>query len=909
MKKDIINLPIDPFEETIVETVENNDFTILVGLTGSGKTTRVPHYLIDKFNQVIVTEPRILTVKNASNRVAEEMDVTLGEEVGYKTGYDKCYSSNSKILFCTDGLQLVRTINMKNSTKSNVLIIDEIHLWNINMEALVAWCKFMRNKWNTKVVIMSATMDAEKLKRYLGGKTAIINVPGRLYEVEVSHRPAYMLVQTVREYVQEKRDTLIFVSGKKEMDELIDQIKEALIDAVILPLHGELEWEEQKKCYLKYDLPKVIVSTNVAQDGINIPGISVIDTGKAKISVTEAGVEGLEEIEISKADCKQREGRAGRTEDGRYTLCSDFPYEERPDYTVPEIQRSILDRIVLHLAVAGLDAEKLEFFHQPNIDDIKAAKRKLVKLGALNSDNSVTELGHKMAKLPVSVELSRMICEAEKYGVTEQVITIAAIMEMGGLLNKGKRATTDYNHFSYESQSDLLAELDVWEHLSKIGYINFKEVGVNKKNYFRIKEHIKKLKEAVSGLISLESNDNREAILSSCIAGMVNNIFVNKSYNYFVGEDGDLRQLDKSSCLTGASTYACVIGIPKNITCKNSWGYKNTIKVINFATGVSLKQLEKLLPNEIEQEVTTSYDSFYDTVTVETRKYFRGVTIDYDSYDEPNHPDYNRLKAEYEAEQERLRQLREERERLELTRLESAYAIQRMRDHRQKEVTINGKVFQVDYPWGDTPYVTLDEETLFSTEEKEVFLDNGKKVMVHFNDFVRSISAQENIVALRNIVTDRMLNRARETKKSEYSRIQVCNLNDVLKNCEKIGAVTLVNGYKGEPLYGYGCISLKKQTVSFELSNDEEKANEKTKEALQFLFQKHVDKNYPVGRFSAQKGKKKKVLTPEESKMRSEFNSLVRELLLDLNIENAKDSLEFLEEYFLDITAGLQKAS
>ena len=901
MKNDIINLPIDQYEEAIVDAVENNDFTIIVGRTGSGKTTRVPRFLIDKFHQVIVTEPRILTVKNASNRIAEEMGVTLGKEVGYKTGYDKCYSANSKTLFCTDGLQLVRTINMKNSTKPNVLVIDEAHLWNINMEALVAWCKFMQNKWNTKVVIMSATMDAEKLKIYLGEKTTIINVPGRLHEVEVSHRPAYMLIPTVREYVQEKRDTLIFVSGKKEMEDLIGQIKESLIDAVILPLHGELEWEEQKKCFLKYDLPKIIVATNIAQEGITIPGISVIDTGKAKISVTEAGVEALEEVEISKADCKQREGRAGRTEGGRYTLCSDFPYENRADYTLPEIQRSILDRIVLHLAVAGLDAEKLEFFHQPNIDDIKNAKRKLVKLGALNFDNSVTELGHKMAKLPVSVELSRMICEAEKYGVTEQVITIAAIMEMGGLLYKGRKATTNYNHFSSESQSDLLAELDVWEHLSKIGYINFKEVGVNKKNYFRIKKHIKKLKEAVSGLIMLESNDNREAILSSCIAGMVNNIFVHMNYMSWTGEDGACRQLDKSSCLTSASTYACIIGIPKNIPCKSFWG-NSTINVITFATGVQLEQLEKLLPNEIEQEVTTSYNCIFDEVIVQTRKYFRGVEIDYDSYSDRNHPDYQHLKAEYEAEQERLRKFEDKR------RISSrSFELQPI-DNRQREIIIDNTSFQVDYDWKDTPYVTLDKETLFSTEEKEVFLDNGKKVLVHFNDFSRNISRQENIVTLRNLVIDIMLKRARDEKKSEYSSIQVCNLNDVLKNCKKIGAVTLITGYKEEPLYGYGCVSLKKQTVSFELLNDEEKANEKTKEALQFLFQKHVDKNYPVGKFSTQKGKKKKVLTPEESKMRSEFNSLVRELLLDLNIENAKDSLEFLEEYFLDITKGLQKA-
>ena len=170
---------------------------------------------------------------------------------------------------------------------------------------------------------------------------------------------------------------------------------------------------------LKYDLPKIIVATNIAQEGITIPGISVIDTGKAKISVTEAGVEALEEVEISKADCKQREGRAGRTEGGRYTLCSDFPYENRADYTLPEIQRSILDRIVLHLAVAGLDAEKLEFFHQPNIDDIKNAKDLKGKKVGIPSDYFGEGISEDVAKsvLSAAETLKSLGAEVEEFSM------------------------------------------------------------------------------------------------------------------------------------------------------------------------------------------------------------------------------------------------------------------------------------------------------------------------------------------------------------------------------------------------------------------------------------------------------------------------------------------------------------
>lgn len=147
-------LPITEHREEIVEAVKNHYITIVSAETGSGKSTQIPQYLTDYYSQVVVTEPRIMAAKTLAKRVAEEMEATLGEEVGYITGYDKSFSPSSKILYCTDGLQLIRTIFGQNNKAENVLIIDEFHEQNLNMEILVAYCKLMKNWWNTKVVKM-----------------------------------------------------------------------------------------------------------------------------------------------------------------------------------------------------------------------------------------------------------------------------------------------------------------------------------------------------------------------------------------------------------------------------------------------------------------------------------------------------------------------------------------------------------------------------------------------------------------------------------------------------------------------------------------------------------------------------------------------------------------------------------
>lgn len=870
-------LPITNYKNDIINAVHNHSFTIISAETGSGKSTQIPQYLASYYSQVVVTEPRIMAAKTLAKRVAEEMNVTLGEEVGYRTAYDKCSSPTSKILYCTDGLTLVRTIFSEDNKAENVLIIDEVHEWNLNIETLIAWCKFMQEKWNTKVVIMSATLDTDNLANFFGTDVAVLKIPGNLYDVTVEERPKYALIDTIKENIHSGKNILVFVAGKKEIHNVIEELDEE--DATVLPLHGEMDWEDQKKCFEEYPNSKVIVATNVAQTSITIPDIDiVVDSGEARISVAEDGIQGLFLKDISLSDIAQRKGRAGRTKDGKYFLCSNTPMIYREEYSIPEIKRSILDRVVLQLATIGLNAEELQFYHQPEIEAILTAKKELATIGAL-SDNQVTELGHKIVKMPVSVQLARMIVEAEKYCVTEQVIIVAAIIEMGGLLAK----EGCYDDFTYEEESDLLAELDVWNAINKMRYIDFKKIGIKKKSFFKIKEHIQKLKETLYGIVEITHNDDREAVVKSCLSGLVSHIYV-KDYDGYYSEDGTKVQLDRNSCLSQSSKI--IVGIPKTIEFKDYYECTNSLNLVSFASKIDVNTLIELVPNKIIEKTSLRYSKNMDAVEITIRRSFAEIVVDTEINYDKTHPEYDRLKAEYEEESRYF-----------------SSSITYNSANRQEVVVIDGRQFTVHYGYlSKGGVVYIDNETLFTTNVKEVTLDFGEKV--HFCAETLFGRKETNIVSLRNAVEMNRLNRIRERKRHEYEELRANSLTDVIQNVSKIGKIELTmnnGGYGNVPIFAYGYIALKKNTVTFKIGDDEEIAKSNTQEALQYLFFKEIEKRYGESKFSHQIGSKKKTLTKSEMEVKKDFDSLVRELLLGLTIENVLENLEFLEEYYQDI--------
>lgn len=868
-----MTLPITHFKNEIIEAVRNHAFTIVSAETGSGKSTQIPQYLSEYYSQIIVTEPRIMAAKTLAKRVADEMDVTLGEKVGYRTAYDRCSSADTNILYCTDGFQLIRTIFSEDNETENVLVIDEIHEWNLNIETLIAWCKFMKDKWNTKVVLMSATLDTDGLANFLGEDVAVLNIPGTLFDVEVEERSESELIDSIKENINLHKNILVFAPGKKEISDIIYELRNE--SAVVLPLHGEMDWEEQKKCFESYSYYKVVVATNVAQTSLTIPDIDVvIDTGTARISIAKDGIQGLFLSEISVADIMQRKGRAGRTKEGKYILCSDTEIADRDEFTVPEIQRSILDRVVLQLSAFGLDAEKLEFYHQPNREAISKAKAELTNLGALY-ENRVTELGRKMVKIPVSVQFARMIVEAEKYGVTEQVMIIAAILEMGGLLEK----ETSYSKFTMEDSSDLLAELDVWNKINQT-MIDFKELGIKKKNFFKIKEHIKKLRQTLSGIVELKHNDDRKAVLKACLSGLVSNIYLVASWKGNLADKNGhwTHQLDKNSCISGAKL---VIGIPKTIEYYR-YGCKCTLNLVSYASKVDVDTLIEIAPNAIKEECSLRYSPTHDAVEITTVRSFAGSEVDKCIMYDRNHPEYAKLKAKYS---------------------EGRYDYY-IPVGEQRTVVIDGKEYEVSYynDYGCYAVVVIDNETLFSTNTEEVVLDSGKEVVFESLEEPRA-GRSANLRRLRGYVMDARKRRLIQEKYSEYASLRANTLQRVMENADRLGKVELIKD-DTEELVAYACLELKYDKVIFSLVDDEERANASTLESLKYLFMKVIEEKYCESKFSHIKGKKRRILTDEERKAKEDFDSLVGEMLLNLTIDNVTDNMEFLEEFYQDLMAA-----
>ena len=369
------------------------------------------------------------------------------------------------------------------------------------------------------------------------------------------------------------------------------------------------------------------------------------------------------------------------------------------------------------------------------MEAIVNAKKELNAIGAL-CNNKVTELGHKIVKIPVSVQLARMIVEAEKYGVTEQVMIIAAIIEMGGLLSK----EGSYLYFTHESKSDLLAELDVWNTINKMGYIDFKNLGIKKKTFFKIKEHIQKLKESVYGIVEITNNDDREAVVKSCLCGLVSHIYV-KNYDRYRSEDGIEVQLDRNSCLSNYPNL--IVGIPKTIEGKNRYGRRCDLNLVSFASQIDLNTLFELVPNSIVEEKRLRYSRSIDAVEITIKRSFAGILVDTEIKYDNAHPEYSKLKAEYEEELKW-----------------SNDSVTHNSANQQEVVVIDGRQFKVHYSFFDKGGVVyIDNETLFTTNIKELYLDSGEKVHFCSDPLIRR--KETNIVALKNAVEMKRLNRIR----------------------------------------------------------------------------------------------------------------------------------------------------
>ncbi|MBN2346429.1 MAG: ATP-dependent RNA helicase, partial [Candidatus Aminicenantes bacterium] len=598
-------LPVDDFRREIERAVAANPVVILTAETGAGKSTRVPWWLWQSGSRVHVTQPRRIAARALSNYLARSCGVPWGREIAYQTGLDGNRSTATTLLYLTDGVQMVREIQGRRDY--DVLVLDEIHEWNLNQEVLVGQVKKnlddgVLGRSGKRVLIMSATLKARQISAFLA-HAPVITVPGRGFPVECQRRHPCFLLPDAATLLEEGHNVLVFQPGKQEIEDTIESLKGLLehdgSKAVILPLHSELSISEQSRVFRNYSLPKAVVATDIAQTSLTIDDIdAVIDSGIKKEVRVVSGIEGLYPTEISASECRQRAGRAGRVKRGFYILCSERGMEERLDYPEPEIRRLNLESVVLRMFKWGLSPLEFSFFHKPNRSLILKAIANLRTFGALTPENRVTADGRRMADLPLSLRSARLLLEAEKGGarVVDRALKAIAIFESRGIVSK-EFAGESYSRSPF--RSDLLNQLDLWEdRRSNARLVSRKKSALAGEIYGELKKRLA-VPPSRGALSAAEQKHLFRAVLSGFCDGV-----------YFRGEgiywrEGEERQLERSSVLYQARPEM-VAGLPFDLVIqredpRSGSREERTIALLTFCSEVSLPQLEDLRPFSYEK--------------------------------------------------------------------------------------------------------------------------------------------------------------------------------------------------------------------------------------------------------------------------------------------------------------------
>ncbi|CAI2181811.1 2391_t:CDS:1 [Funneliformis geosporum] len=489
------SLPIYAFRNDLLSAIEEYQVLVIVGETGSGKTTQLPQYLHEAGytkgdKKVGCTQPRRVAAMSVAARVAEEMGVKLGYEVGYSIRFEDCTSDKTIIKYMTDGMLLREFLTEPLLDGYNCLIIDEAHERTLHTDVLFGLVKdIARSRPDLKLLISSATLDAQKFADYFDG-APIFSIPGKPYPVQVCYTKApeanYIgaAVTTVMQLhiTQQKGDILVFLTGQEEIETVQESLQQAcralgskIRELIICPIYANLPPDMQGKIFepTPPGARKVILATNIAETSITIDGVSfVIDPGFVKQNFYSAKtrMESLEVVTCSRASATQRAGRAGRVGPGHcFRLYTKHAYgNEMEENNVPEIKRTNLGHVVLLLKSIGIrDVMSFEFMDPPHEQALISALKDLSDLGALNNEGELTKLGRRMAEYPLDPVLSKTIITSEKYHCSEEVISIISMLNVQSSVfyrPKDKKFHADKARQNFtKSGGDHFTLLNVWE--------------------------------------------------------------------------------------------------------------------------------------------------------------------------------------------------------------------------------------------------------------------------------------------------------------------------------------------------------------------------------------------------------------------------------------------------------------
>ncbi|CBF90134.1 hypothetical protein AN0133.2 [Aspergillus nidulans FGSC A4] len=491
------DLPVHAQRDEFLQLYQQSQILVFVGETGSGKTTQIPQFvLLDDLPQtqrkmIACTQPRRVAAMSVAQRVAAELDVTLGEEVGYSIRFEDMTSPKTLLKYMTDGMLLREAMNDHELSRYSTIILDEAHERTMSTDVLMGLLKeVVQRRPDLKIIIMSATLDAQKFQRYFND-APLLAVPGRTHPVEIFYTPepeqdyVEAAIRTVLQIhaTEDEGDILLFLTGEEEIEDAArkislegdEMIREADAGPLkVYTLYGSLPPHMQQRIFEPAPPPrrpggrpgrKVIVSTNIAETSLTIDGIVyVVDPGfsKQKIYNPRIRVESLLVSPISKASAQQRAGRAGRTRPGKcFRLYTESAFKkELIDQTYPEILRSNLSSTVLELKKLGIDdLVHFDLMDPPAPETLMRALEELNYLACLDDDGNLTPLGRLASEFPLDPALAVMLISSPEFYCSNEILSITALLSVPQIFvrpaSQRKRADEMKNLFAHPDGDHL----------------------------------------------------------------------------------------------------------------------------------------------------------------------------------------------------------------------------------------------------------------------------------------------------------------------------------------------------------------------------------------------------------------------------------------------------------------------
>ncbi|KAL3644364.1 hypothetical protein CASFOL_012296 [Castilleja foliolosa] len=487
------SLPIYKLKKELIQACHDNQVLIVIGETGSGKTTQVTQYLAEAGyttrGKIGCTQPRRMAATSVATRVAEEFGCRLGEEVGYAIRFEDCSSPDTVIKYMTDGMLLREILVDEDLSQYSVIMLDEAHERTIHTDVLFGLLKqLIKRRPDLHLIVTSATLDAEKFSGYFFNCN-IFTIPGRTFPVEIlytkqpesDYLDSSLITVSQIHLTEPEGDILLFLTGQEEIDyacqclyERMKGLGKNVPELIILPVYSSQPSEMQSRIFdpAPPGKRKVVVATNIAEASLTIDGIFyVIDPGFGKQNVynPKQGLDSLVITPISQASAKQRAGRAGRTGPGKcYRLYTESAFHnEMSPTSIPEILRINLGMTTLNLKAMGInDLLSFDFMDPPSPQALISAMEQLYSLGALDEEGLLTKLGRKMAEFPLDPPLSKMLLASVDLGCSDEILTIIAMIQTGNIFYRPreKQAQADQKRAKFfQPEGDHLTLLAVYE--------------------------------------------------------------------------------------------------------------------------------------------------------------------------------------------------------------------------------------------------------------------------------------------------------------------------------------------------------------------------------------------------------------------------------------------------------------